>query len=103
MKVNIVNASSKIPNKEFTIETFPDAIGRYFFSGCFLSNSISKISLRIYTKLETKEKPTNANIVGKILWEFNNTDEKKRGINMKRFLIQLLILNILRYFIFKQN
>tara|TARA_B100000963_G_scaffold357150_1_gene378707 strand:+ start:8549 stop:8848 length:300 start_codon:yes stop_codon:yes gene_type:complete len=42
------------------IEIFPDAIGLYFFLGCFLSYFKSRISFRIYRLEATKLKERKA-------------------------------------------
>jgi hypothetical protein len=39
------------------IETFPIAIGLYFFDGCFASDFLSKISFIIYVEETIKENP----------------------------------------------
>ena len=85
-------------NKDFLIDIIPDGIGLFFLSGWFLSKSISKISLIIYTKLVTNENPMEPKRVRINLSGFNKSDEKKRGIKMKRFLTQLLIRINFRYF-----
>ncbi len=43
-----------------SFETFPAAIGRNFFFGCFLSDSISIQSFRRYIELETRQKEKKA-------------------------------------------
>ena len=73
----------------------PEAIGLFFLIGCFLSFSISKISLMQYIAMVIKINAVNANIdlinipVNE-LYSWNDHDsfiENKTGIKMTRFLI----------------
>lgn len=69
----------------FLILIFPDAMGLFFFLGCFLSMSLSNMSLRIYIELAKKQKERKAMKLFISKSNSKNFIPKKIGRKMKRF------------------
>ncbi|GMT41990.1 MAG: hypothetical protein IEMM0002_0401 [bacterium] len=90
---NVNEISSKIVNKNMAdeIEILPNAMGRKRFSGWFLSDSTSAISLRMYTALEIRQnKNTPANDLTR--YSLNpNLAPTRKGANTKKFFTQCFI------------
>ena len=63
-----------------------DAIGLLHFIGCFLSFSMSKMSLIMYSLPESMQKKMNAGITSSHIWKFRMFSEKTMPTSIKMFL-----------------